>query len=198
MKNNQTGTVQVKFLVFIVILCAASLVVFSKLQHKKQVNAMISQIASLGATVARQSTHAYQIAEKYKGNYALFLRQTNNLPAGLSYVGEAINISNNAKVNATLDTNGVVILEVSNLDTNSCVKIATTNWGSRKTTQFVGVGIGEAPDFSCLAANNCKFNYIAAFSGTDDYPFTVERAEIPCSLSEKAKQPATVYLGYKL
>lgn len=194
MKNNQYGTARVKILIFIAALCVVGLIFFKKMQ----VNTMMSQIASLGATVAGQSAQASEIVGKHNRNYILFLHKTGNLPVGLSFDNGVIQAANNAKIKATVDTNNVVILEISNLDSKSCVKIATKNWGYLQTTRFVGVGIGEVPNFSCLNTNSCKFNYIAAFSGTSDYPFTDERAKYPCSLFEKVKQPATVYLGYKL
>ena len=198
MKNNQSGISGVKVSVFVAVLCAGCLIVAARMQRLKQVNTMMEQIAALGATVKKHSAKISEIIGKYSRNYALFLDKTGNLPDGLFYVNDAIQVANNARINATVDANGVVIMEVSNLDTDSCVKIVTANWEYRQTTQFVGVGIGQAPDFSCLSRNNCKFNYIAAFPGTADYPFTVDRATIPCSLSEKENQPATVYLGYKL
>lgn len=194
MKNNQKGITRTKALIYIAALCVAGLIVFAKMQ----VNTMLSQIASLGATVAQQSAQVSEIVGKYNRNYALFLHKTGNLPAGLSFDDGAIQAANKAKIKAIVDTNNIVILEVSNLDTKSCVKIATKNWGHPQTTRFVGVGIGKAPDFSCLNDNSCKFNYIAAFPGTSDYPFTDERATFPCSLFENNKQPASVYLGYKL
>lgn len=194
MFNNQNGTARAKILIFVVVLCAVSLIALKKIR----VYTMLNQIANLGATVAQQSAHAAEIMEKYNGNYALFLYKTNNLPAGLSYDNGVIQAANNAKIKATVDANGIVLMEIANLDTNSCVKIAAKNWGYRQTTHFVGTGIGDAPDFSCLNNNSCKFNYVATFSGTADYPFTDERAKYPCSLFENKNLPATVYLGYKL
>lgn len=194
MYNNQNGAARAKVLIFVVALCVVSLIALKKIR----VNTMINQIANLGATVAQQSAHASEIIEKYKGDYALFLYKTNNLPAGLSYDNGLIQAANSAKIKATVDADGIVLMEISNLNTDSCVKIATKNWGYRQTTHFVGTGIGGAPDFSCLKLNNCKFNYVETFSGTADYPFTVDRATYPCSLYEQTNQPASVYLGYKL
>ena len=197
MKNDQNGN-KVKLLIFIAVLCVVSLIIAMKIRHKEQVGAMMNEIASLGATISGQSANATEITEKYNRNYALFLHKTGNLPDGLSYAGDAIKAANNARIKATVDANGVVIMEVANLDTESCVRIATVDWGNLQTTRFVGIGIGKAPDFSCLRSNRCKFNYIAAFSGTSDYPFTVDRAIPPCSLFENVGQPASVYLGYQL
>ena len=198
MMNNQKGTAGIKVIFFIVILGMASLMVAAKIQQRQQVNIMMSQIASLGATVSKQSANASEIIGKYNRNYARYLYETGKLPSGLSYTDNAIRAANNAIIKANVDANGVVVMEVANLNANSCVKMATANWGDLRTTQFAGIGIGKAPDFGCLVSNSCKFNYIAAFSGTSDYPFSEERASIPCSLFEKANEPATVYLGYKL
>jgi len=198
MKNDTNGASRVKAFIFIAVLCAIGLMITMKIRRKEQVAAMMNEIASVGATIGGQIANASEIKEKYNGNYALFLYKTGNLASGLSYAGDMIQASNNAKIKATLDADGVVVIEVSNLDADSCVRIATVDWGNLQTTRFAGVGIGKAPDFSCLRSNRCKFNYIAAFSGTSDYPFTVDRAAPPCSMFENAGQPAVVYLGYKL
>ncbi|MBO6289845.1 MAG: hypothetical protein J6N45_05930 [Alphaproteobacteria bacterium] len=194
MKNNQQGRITAKVVIILVVLAIGSAWFAVKTHRENQMNTMMSQISSLGATVGKQQKNAMKIVHSYNKNYALYLSKTNNLPSGLAYVNDVIPTENNAKIKANVDTNGVVIFEITNIDAKSCVKIVTTDFGMLQTTRFVGVGIGQKPDFGCLAQHSCKFNYIAAFSGTSDYPFAEYRAEVPCAL----EKPATVYLGYKL
>jgi len=194
MKNNQYGRISAKAVIILVVLAIGGIWFAVKTHRENQMNTMIAQISSLGATVGEQRSNAMKIVHSYNKNYALYLIKNNKLPSGLAYVNDVISAENNAKIKANVDVNGVVIFEISNIDAKSCVKIVTTDFGMLQTTRFVGVGIGEKPDFSCLAQHSCKFNYIAAFSGTSDYPFAEYRADVPCAL----EKPATVYLGYKL
>lgn len=194
MNINQQGISTAKIVIILAVFAIGGYWYANKIFRENQIKSMMTQLSSLGATVSKQRGNAMKIVHEYKKDYALFLSKTGNLPAGLTYVNDTIQAENKAKIKATVDANGVVIFEVANIDTKSCIKIVTTDFGMLQTTRFVGVGIGQKPDFSCLAQNSCKFNYIAAFSGTPDYPFAEYRADVPCGL----EKPATVYLGYKL
>lgn len=196
--DNQKGASAMKVLAVLAVLAVVLFIGYTKFQRSKEIEKLMEQISSLGATVSQVHRHSSEIINNYAKNYALFLNKTENIPAGLTYKSDAIQAAYNAKIKATVDNYGVVIFEISNLDTESCIKIVTTDWGTRKSTQFVGVGIGKAPDFSCLIKDNCKFDYVSAFPGTYDYPFSIDRATVPCSIFEKAKEPAVVYLGYAL
>ena len=197
MKNNQNGGANRKTIVIIALLCAGILWGFNKVKDHNQIANLKSEISSLGKTVSKQHDHIAEITNKYSTNYLLFLRNTGNLPSNMPYANDAVQASYGAKIKAFTDDYGVVILEVANIDKKACIELATNNWGNLRTAQFAGIGIGVVPNFSCLAQNSSKFDYVSTFPGTIDYPFSEERASYPCSLF-KGSRSAKVYLGYKL
>ncbi len=199
MKNNRQGYIAVKILIILAVVAAAFSHMSAKTRRHNQIQNLMFQVSSLGAQVSQYHNRLDEIVNTYHRDYALFLSKTANfLPIGLSYQNNIIQADYNAIIKANIDDNNVVIFEVSNIDAEACIKIATTNFGTLQTTRFVGIGIGVKPNFSCLAAKSCKFDYVSSFSSTPDYPFSLDRATYPCSLFSKTKEPATVYLGYQL
>ncbi|MBR3676617.1 MAG: hypothetical protein IKN71_05750 [Alphaproteobacteria bacterium] len=198
MANNQKNISKGKILLLIALLGVGAFWGLGKIKQHNQIASLKAQISDLGKTVAKQHNNLPAITGNYKQNYLLFLHKSGGLPSNLAYVNDAVSAAYNAKIKAYTDNFGVVIFEVSNIDKKACVALATNNWGDLRSTRFAGFGIGVAPNFSCLAQNSCRFDYVTTFPGTPDYPFSEERAGYPCSLFEQEKQPATVYLGYKL
>lgn len=193
MRNNQSGRSMIEMLgvlAIIGVLSVGGLDMITKSRKANKIAELMGGIANLGSTIVQQRKFAAEIDTSYGGNYTLFLKQTGKIPAGFD---SDFKIGTGVTVTANKDANGIVVITVSGLDRETCIKVMSNNWGTRSSSRFVGLMTGSA-DFSCVASGSCTSGDTSAFSGTLGYPMTVANAANACSSATSNN----VYLGYKL
>lgn len=146
MKYAQSGRSMIEMLgvlAIIGVLSVGGLDMVSKARRNNKIAGLISSVSNLSGTILQQRKYASEIENSYAGNFALFLKQTGKIPAGLQYdeTNKKFTGELSAGIVATLD-DGIVSLEVSGIDKETCMRVASNNWGDSSNNRFRGIEIG--------------------------------------------------------
>ena len=198
MKNNQNGRSMIEMLgvlAVVGVLSVGGLNMVNKARYDNKVASLLSGISSLGSAMLQQRNYVSEIndANGYKGNFVKYLKQIGKLPTEFTYDGTSLKTEMGNTITAQTDaTNEVVVVTVSGLDKNTCIRIASNEWGSYQTNRFIGLVIGASGNFNCVAAANCASSATSAFAGKTGYPMGIATATAACNSATIIK------LGYKI
>lgn len=133
----------------------------SKVQENQRVNEVIDNITSLAYKV-RPLARDYQVGDiegcTQQKCLALYAYNGKAYPEGLDYANYAFTDRNNVKYNVykihTHTNKGSFIITVSKFTEKMCLQLATTNFGSRSSTGYMGMNIGTDTTSSTLSNLN--------------------------------------------
>ncbi len=190
--NNQTGRSMIEMLgvlAIVGVLSVGGLDMISKARENKKIAELLGGVSNLGATLVQQRKHAGEVYSDYSGNYTMFIKQIGKIPAGFTFDSSVFKTALGATVKANAeDDDGLVIVTVSKLKKEACVKVATNNWGNRNSSRFVGLAVSSS------GAATCPINPVTAIPGGAGYPMPIATASTACA----SKTNNTVYLAYDL
>ena len=200
MKYTQIGRSMIEMLgvlAIIGVLSVGGLDMITKSRRNNQIAIILSDVSNVASILLQQRKYSPEVKESYNGNFILFLYKTGKIPAEITYNSTSKNLQSelNSTISAEIDTNDIVTIKISSLDKETCLKIASNNWGSRTDNRFVGLIVGANADFSCVnnAENPCNAGTNSAFAGKDGYPMSVAKAVAACS----SQDSNIVNLAYK-
>lgn len=189
MYNNQTGRSMVEMLgvlAIIGILSAGGLGMLGKARQNQEMSTLMAEINNVAATAKKM---ACDYDADY-GSYTLYLYKNKAYPDSLKY--DDVKNQFSGTKDAVYQIKGDLSyfhVDLSNLDYESCIKVATTEWGNRGANGFIGLAI-EKDDignyFKCSGVCSGKENATDSASAT--YPLPVDMAVKYCKNAQNTVQ----------
>ena len=177
MQTNQTGRSMVEMLGvlgIIGVLSVGGLAIIGKARRQQEITQSLSEISQLIESVKKMSCQY----DKEYGDYANFLKQSDAYPSELEFTYVANNskftLSSDVDVKMTAilnnDTNvdPYMVLEISNMDDDMCVNLATSDWGRTNSNGYIGASFSTNNDFTGMKANYPRMDPGAAATGCVD------------------------------
>ena len=153
--------------------------------HKKgQIIADATNLATNVKKLACQYTSGYDS----KGSYSAFLYKSDAYPKSLTYDGDTKSYSGEDDVvykieGFTKTVSGVdyryFYIKLSKLDEETCMDVATADWGRYNTNGHVGVAIGTG-SFGNFMHSGTGTNTAAVLSNSSTYPMPAATAASNC------------------
>jgi type II secretory pathway pseudopilin PulG len=165
------------------VLSVGGLEVINKSREASKTANLLSGVSHLAATIVQQSKYYDDVeSASYEGSYPRFLNQIGKIPAEFTYFSDstgdyrtgALKSELGAIVTATAAlTNGYVGIEIENLSKSACVKLASNNWGTKRTSRFFALNVGNG--------KQCPASSRAVYSDKAGYPMPVAKATEYCN-----------------
>lgn len=165
-KTPETGRSMVEMLgvlAIIGVLTAGGMGIVGKARESGQISQLISEVSAISATSRRLSC---QYEDDY-GSYTKMLYLSDAYSDALTYKDNSFVGPMDTIIKITGNISAFKV-EVSGLDEEACVRMASTNWGGDKIQGFLGVCVGECsgngttggrdPLSASTAADKCGAN----------------------------------------
>lgn len=155
-----------------------------------------AQLLSDTADLARYAKKFACKYEKAYRTYTLFLYKANAYPTNLYYdSGSNTYVGIMDSIYQINGDNDYFNINISNLSDDSCIKLATADWGTGRTSGMIGVAIGNSDVGSYFKSctSDCADKDFAVSSLSSNYPMSVDKAVENCTNGSNN----TIQLWYK-
>lgn len=151
-------------------------------------NTQIVVDASMLATTAKKL--ACQYDEGYT-SYTTYLHASEAYPKELEYVdsGDVFEGMNGVTYSfeyvraASSSEHDYFKMVISNLDDEKCIHVASSDWGTPKSSGFIGLSVGTDDEKGCIIGSDadCEGKSNLAIANTANYPMSKGKATAACS-----------------
>lgn len=178
MQINQTGRSMIEMLgvlSIIGVLTVGGLTVIAKARRQQSITQTVSEISQL---VESSKKIACQYDSGY-GDFVNYLYRSEAYPNGLDFTyannGSSFTLSGDVTIkmphkDAKPSGNGEerfphFIMEISDMNEDTCVNLASSNWGSGETNGYIGATFNKDDDYANMATNYPRMDPGTAAAG---------------------------------
>ncbi|MBQ7632760.1 MAG: type II secretion system protein [Alphaproteobacteria bacterium] len=176
MHTNQEGRSMIEMLGvlgIIGVLSVGGLMIVGKARRQQEITQDVSEVSQLIDSAKKMSC---QYDTEY-GNYANFLYRSEAYPSGIEYGNGKFTLSSDLDVEMPYVAAGSgtdesmhphFVVKISNMSDDTCVNLASSNWGATNGNGFIGATFTNVSDFSVMLANYPRMDPGTAATGCVD------------------------------